>query len=609
MRFSVLLLLIGFLFLNNLSAQTRNNIRTNGPVEYLDGEIIVKFKNNIQTNTEKKAVISSMGDNSFSKIKGSSFVTVKTSSTEDVESAIKRYQNNPDVEIAQPNYIYRISSVPNDPYYSTHLWGLKNTAQLIPLSLDGVISTNNPGTAGADINIEPAWSKITDCSSVVVAIIDTGVNYKHEDLADNMWNGGTSYPKHGYDFVNSDNDPMDFNGHGTHLAGIIGAVGQNAKDGVGVCWKANMMAIRALDENGAGYTSDIVQGIAFAIQNHARVINMSFGVSGYDAILGSSISDAEQAGVLVVAAAGNDGENMATGTKMYPCSYTNSNVICVAALDQKDKLASFSNYSTVDVDVGAPGVNVYSTWFANLLLTDNFSSACSGWNNFTGTIGSWACVGTSSKMLVSPYNWNAAGTNHYVNSSDAGVYKNFSINPGLLNSYDRISLYFVGAVDVDTSDYLNVYYSNSGNPMSGSPYQISEAQSLPLSAAAYSYSLPNCIGHSNCYIGFQLSSTAFSTTRTGIALLDLSIYGIKDQTSEYRIENGTSMATPYVTGLAAMLMAYNPSYTYAEVKNSILNGGRSVSSLSQKTVSGNSIDAWGSLTYINTPTGVTASVQ
>lgn len=608
MKYFLLRSFIGFLFLSTLSAQVRS-YRT---AEYIDGEVLVKFKDNVQTTSAKKAIIASLGDSGFSKIKGSNFVTVKTSLTNNIEEVLKKYKNNPNVEIAQPNYVYKISSAPNDTYYpsdssvSPYLWGLKNTGQTIPSSLDSSSTTNNPGTAGADINVEPAWTKITDCSSVVVAIIDTGVNYQHRDLASNMWDGGLAYPKHGYDFVDNDNDPMDFNGHGTHLAGVIGAVGNNATDGVGVCWKSNIMAIRAFDENGSASTTDIVQGIDFAINNHAKIINMSFGVNAYDAIIGASITSAEQAGLLVVAAAGNDGINMSLGIKTYPCSYTNSNIICVAALDQKDGLTSFSNYGYTEVDVAAPGFNIYSSWFGDELTGEDFNPC---WTNLTGSTGSWACPsitinGSARKVLASPSTWN--GANNYVNNSDKGIYQSYSID----NTCSYVSLSFDAFIDLEQSvDFLNIYYTNGGNPMSTGVYQfLSSAQTLPLQAAAYSYSLPNCVGQANCSVGFLLSSNA-SVTRTGASIIAFRIYGIKNPTSEYRIEHGTSMATPYVVGLAAMLMAYNPSYTYADVKNSILNGGRAISDLSTKTVSGNSIDAWGSLTYINAPSGVAASVQ
>ncbi|MCX6112418.1 MAG: S8 family serine peptidase [Proteobacteria bacterium] len=512
------------------------------------------------------------------------------------------------MEIAQPNYIYRISAVPNDTYYTT-LWGLHNTGQTVSLLLEGAISTDNPGTSGSDINIEPIWDKVTDCSSVVVAILDTGVNYNHSDLNSNMWNGGTSYPNHGYDFVNSDTNPMDDNGHGTHLAGIIGAVGNNGKYGTGVCWKASMMAIKALDDTGVGYTSQIVQGIDFAINNGAKVINMSFGGSANDAAIAAEITAAEQAGVLVVAAAGNDGVDIDSTTKTYPCAYTNSNIICVAALDQADILANFSNYGATSVDVGAPGLNIYSSWFGDV-ITDDFSIP---WT-LTGTIGTWGysyitVYGNQVNLLTSPSNWSVSGANKYVSNSNKGIWRNFSID----SSSSYIALAFYASVDVDSPDFFKIYYNTGLNPIGGSGLVDSISQkvlSYPITSFdSYQYLLPNCIGQSNCSIGFQLTSTGSSNPRSGVAIGYFNIYEVKNPTTYYKIEHGTSMATPYVTGLAAILMAYNPGYTYSNVRNAIINGGRSVSALSQKTTSGNSIDGWGAITYINAPIGITATVK
>ena len=120
------------------------------------------------------------------------------------------------------------------------------------------------------MDIEAAWDYITDCSSMTVAVVDSGVNYNHTDLASNMWNGGASFPNHGFNFVNNNNDPMDRNGHGTHVAGIIGAIGNNSLGTTGACWKASIMAVRVLDAAGSGTTATVISGVNFAVANGAR---------------------------------------------------------------------------------------------------------------------------------------------------------------------------------------------------------------------------------------------------------------------------------------------------------------------------------------------------
>ena len=573
-------------------------------VEYVDGEIIVKFKNTATTMSNKQAVITSLGGGSFKKIKNLDYVTIKLSSSDDVQDAVSRYSSSPDIEIAQPNYIYRVSTIPNDTYYP-YLWGLKNTGQTIPLSLEGATSVANPGTSGADINMEPVWSKITDCHSVVVAILDTGVNYNHGDLNANMWDGGATYPHHGYDFVNTDNDPMDDNGHGTHLAGVIGAVGNNNQGGTGVCWTASIMAIKAIRYDGSGTTLNVIQGIDFAIKNGARIINMSFGSTGNDPTLASEITAAEQAGVLVVAAAGNDGEDMDATTKTYPCAYANSNVICVAALDQMYNLTSFSNYGTTSVDVGAPGMNIYSSWFADVIASDDFTSC---WTIPAGGTGSaWGCPKNLNIPDILAIPTPGYGSSNYANNTNSEAYKNYTID----NTCSSVFLSFDAAIDVEpTNDSFKIYYNNvSGNPIGGTLLAtISQAGNPPYSLDGYQYPIPNCDLSATCSIGVQLVSNG-SVTATGVGITNFHLYGVRTPTTTYMIEHGTSMATPYVTGLAAILMEYNPSYIYSDVKNAILNGGKSISALSQKTTSGKAIDGWGSLTYINAPTDVTGTVN
>ena len=192
--------------------------------EFVPGEVLVKFKP------------------SQSALRQTGWVQVKARENESVAQAVAAYRNDPNVEYAQPNYIYRIGAAANDPHYS-QLWALNNTGQ--PVASGSYLP--NAGSAGVDLNVQKAWDHITDCSDTVVAVIDTGVNYKHEDLSGNMWSGAPGFPLHGADFVDSDGDPLDLNGHGTHVAAIIAAGGNNATGTAGVCWKARIMAVRALD--------------------------------------------------------------------------------------------------------------------------------------------------------------------------------------------------------------------------------------------------------------------------------------------------------------------------------------------------------------------------
>jgi subtilisin family serine protease len=187
--------------------------------EHVEGEIIVKFKKDLSSLEQKRAVISSIGAKSFKNLDSSGHVRIRLSEGDTVEEALKRYAEDENVEYLEPNFIVRLALAPDDPAYPNTApnggqWGLKNVGQTLSVagvctgSLYTVVSTN-PGTTGSDIAIESLWTEHTDCSSVVVAVIDTGIKYDHQDFIGNMWDGGASYLHHGWDFVNNDNNPMD----------------------------------------------------------------------------------------------------------------------------------------------------------------------------------------------------------------------------------------------------------------------------------------------------------------------------------------------------------------------------------------------------------------
>ncbi len=230
------------------------------------------------------------------------------------------------------------------------------------------------------IDAADAWNVSTGSKSVVVAVVDTGVDYTDSDLAANIWTNpnagadGFGNDVHGYDFANNDSDPMDDNGHGTHVAGILGAVGNNSQGGVGVNWSVSIMPVKFLNSQGTGYLSDAIRAINYVTMErttygvNVRVINASWGGSDSSPALESAIQAANDAGILFVTAAGNNATNNDT-TAQYPANYALSNVISVAATDQNDKLASFSNYGATTVDLAAPGVSIYSTVLDNKYAT------------------------------------------------------------------------------------------------------------------------------------------------------------------------------------------------------------------------------------------------
>jgi len=290
---------------------------------------------------------------------------VKLTSNISVKDAIYEYQKNPDVVYAQPNYVYHTTALtPNDPSFNLQ-WGLHNTGQQV----NGIM-----GTSDADIDAPEAWDVSTGSGTVIIAVIDSGIHYTHPDLMSNMWtnvdeilgNGiddddnGYIDDVYGWNFYNGNNDPNDGNAplyHGTHCAGILGAVGNNSVGVCGVNWNVKIMSLRTTDASGSSYTSDDISAINYANANGASIISNSWGGYDYDQALKDAIDNSP---TVMVCAAGNDNRNTDT-TPFYPASFNSPNIISVAATDPSDNKVSFSNYGQTSVDLAAPGVNIYST--------------------------------------------------------------------------------------------------------------------------------------------------------------------------------------------------------------------------------------------------------
>lgn len=334
--------------------------------EAVPGEFIVKFKNNYSIRNNFYNLNQELGSYVKSTIPGQNIVVVKRPSFEIQSSAMKLLQNNPNVELVEPNYIYRINKLPNDPMLG-QLWGMKNIGQKD--------ASNSVGVAGIDIGAEQAWDIQTGNKDLVVAVIDTGVDYNNPDLAENIWtneaelNGkaGVDDDKngyiddvHGFNFTNNTGDPMDDHGHGTHCSGTIGAKGDDGKGIVGVAWNVKIMGVKFLDANGSGTLEGAIKSIDYATKMGAKIQSNSWGGGGFSQTLKDAIDRSNAAGALFVAAAGNESNNNDSNAT-YPASYDVPNIISVAAIDNRGQIASFSNYGRNKVHVGAPGVKVLST--------------------------------------------------------------------------------------------------------------------------------------------------------------------------------------------------------------------------------------------------------
>lgn len=227
-------------------------------------------------------------------------------------------------------------------------------------------------TASTGLTSPSAWDRRTSCGTV--AILDTGADLDHPDLVENLWQNPGEIPDNGKDddkngYVDDVNGvdirnggaPVDTNGHGTHVAGLVGARGNNALGVTGVCWSAKLMVVKFMSVFGRGKPGDAASGIRYAVREGARIVNASFGTSSQNEELNDAIAYAKSKGALVVVAAGNDGKNI-DKSPTYPASSTSANILAVAATTSKGGLASFSNYGKTAVDVAAPGDDILSTW-------------------------------------------------------------------------------------------------------------------------------------------------------------------------------------------------------------------------------------------------------
>jgi len=321
----------------------------------------------------------------FPPVGGSQVINVPAGET--VASLIAKYMQSGLVEFAEPDYlVYADATLPSDPKFTDGtLWGLNNYGQ-------------NGGTAHADIDAHEAWDVLTSATNIVVAVLDSGIRATHEDLAANMWinpsDGG-----HGYNAFTGTNDPADDStSHGTMVAGVLGAVGNNGKGITGVAWQVQMMDCKCLN-NGTGSDSTVIACIDYAIAHGAKIINASFDTPSPSLALSNAIVAARDAGVIWVASAGNNTYNVEVNPS-YPTCYGIDNIVSVAYTTRTDGLGNFSNYGSNHVALAAPGDQIYTTFAAS----DSYYWPPSGLGiNVAGTSFSAPYVSGACALLMAQY--------------------------------------------------------------------------------------------------------------------------------------------------------------------------------------------------------------
>jgi subtilisin family serine protease len=344
--------------------------------DFKRAEVLVRFRPGTTIDRIKNAA-RRLHDNFEDKIEAvDGLAVIEGEDGETAEDLAAQYRSLPElVQYAEPNYEINLdnqemaggsSAHPDDPMFGEQ-WSLENTGQ-------------GGGKAQADISALRAWAKTTGSDKVVVAVIDSGVDYTHQDLMNNIWvrppdmaeytddELGTIDDTYGFNAVSDNGDPMDQNGHGTHCAGIIGAEGGNSLGIAGVNWKVEIMPLKFIAASGSGTTKDAIKAINYVINRKragvkVNIISASWGSTMYSKALEDVIREAGDEGILFIAASGNASAN-ADKSPHYPASYDLPNVISVAALNRQDELASFSNYGAKSVHIAAPGAEILSTWLA-----------------------------------------------------------------------------------------------------------------------------------------------------------------------------------------------------------------------------------------------------
>ncbi|UCD71726.1 MAG: S8 family serine peptidase [Syntrophobacterales bacterium] len=581
----------------------------NIPFPYVPGEVLVKWK--AKTSIHSIRQLKSNMELTLTK----TFHTIEVHRLRlppslRIEEALAKLRGNPLVEYAEPNYIVRALVTPDDPQFN-QLWGLDNTGQ-------------TGGTPDADIDAPEAWDITTGDNGVVIAVIDTGVAWKHPDLADNIWtnpgedpwsdpndpttgNGddddgnGKNDDWRGWDFLGDDNDPTDYSNHGTHVSGTIGALGNNATGITGLNWDVSIMPLRIIGPFGYGDTAKAIDAILYAADNGAKVINASWGGGGFSQALYDAISYANDRGCLFVAAAGNLGNDNDTNP-FYPASYDLPNIISVAATDNNDDKAPFSNYGATSVDVAAPGVSILSSIpiigidpNVNPLFSENFDSGLGNWTSW-GTNNTWGISGdyyTSSpnSLADSPSGNYLDNTDSYItyntayNLVDKSVSMDIQLRCDLESFYDFL---FIGGDLGGGYGFIPVYLLNwegwFTDSTSGSFIQYSTDLS-PL------WDISNGIN-----IGFNLYSDS-SNNDDGVYIDDVTVVtqDLLITGYDYAQFQGTSMAAPHVSGLAGLILARYPAITLQALKDRILNGVDIIAGLNGMVLTNGRINAYTSL--------------
>ncbi len=548
-------------------------------------------------------------------------ILVIQSTTLNINELIQEIKNIPGAERVEEDQIVHASErTPDDPKF-INLWGLKNN--------------HNPIT---DINVTSAWDTTTGTQDVVVGIIDTGVDYTHSDLATNIWvnpgeisgdgidNDGNGYIDdiYGIDTTNNDSNPMDDAGHGTHVAGTIGAEGDNAIGVTGVNWNVKIAACKFLDASGSGWISDATECVSYfnALKQAGTNIvstNNSWGGGGYNQTFKNSITVADALNILFIAAAGNAGRDNDIYSS-YPANYDVANVVSVAATDINGDLADFSNFGATTVDLTAPGVNILSSVQRTCIpdnittfFTDNFDTNLDKWEFYTYNpvdpdtdIPDEHWKQDNTMYASASYSLSDSLNGNYDNNRTqiARIANNINLSSAISTSDKGVCLSM--KIKGETEDYFDpliIYLSKDGG--NNWDYYGEISGLINPDWKEVSFVIPEEFFVSNLQIAIYRKSD-YLIVEEGYNIDDVSLESGTLTHNNYTYYNGTSMAAPHVTGAVALLASIDNDLNASERKRILLNTVTHKDEYNNKVLTSGLLNAGAMITALNVNTAPVA---